>query len=84
MVPSLLLQSCESSVSVNKTLIAKKTPELDIPIISRGGEIKIIKPIRTIPYRSSIEIKEISGEGNFIEIMKAQNFLKVVSTIETM
>ena len=29
-------------------------------------------------------MKAISGEGNFIEIIKAQNFLKVVSAIETM
>ena len=35
-------------------------------------------------YGSSVEIKVISGEWNFIEIIKAPNFLKVVSAIETM
>ena len=34
-------------------------------------------------YGSSVEIKLISGEWNFIEIMKALNFLKVVSATET-
>ena len=37
-----------------------------------------------MPYGCSIEIKVISGEWNFIEIIKAPNFLKVVSAIETM
>ena len=35
-------------------------------------------------YGGSIEIKATSGVRNFIEIIKAPNFLKIVSTIETM
>ena len=37
-----------------------------------------------MPYGSSIELKATSREGNFIEIIKVRNFLKVYSAIETM